>query len=154
MTFFCNFVTIAFMFRQPAPKLTPESSMLTDILPFRFVLNPTAIAGASLWSLALYLAFFPTTEWISTQLKRWFNFAERSLYTSEAEYERTRKARESQNAFYASILSIIPFFFLGGLCNYGVELSLGDSWAISIGLIACMGGGIYELGRRDGESSR
>lgn len=123
---------------------------MSDIFPFRFDLNATAIAGASLWSLALYLGFSPFSAWIMHQLQRWFNFAERSLYMSEQEFEETRNARESQNAFYASIFSIVPFLALGALCNYGVELSLGGSWAISMGVIACMGCGVYELGRRDG----
>lgn len=127
--------------------------MFNDIFPFRFDLNASAIAGASLWSLALYLGFSPFSDWLTWQLQRWFNFAERSLYTSTKEFERTRKARESQNAFYASIFSILPFLGLGALCNYGVELGLGGSWAISMGIIACMGCGVYELGRRDGQSS-
>lgn len=125
--------------------------MLNEILPFRFVLDTTAIAGAGLWSLALYLGFWPLTEWVTEQLRRWFNFAERSLYTSEAEFERTRRAREAQNAFYASIFSIVPFLFVGSFCNWGVELSLGSSWAISVGMLACIACGIYELGRRDGQ---
>ncbi|MCC5635499.1 hypothetical protein LC593_06480 [Nostoc sp. CHAB 5844] len=127
--------------------------MLTDILPFRLELDTVAIAGASLWSLALYLGFFPCSEWVIEQLNRWFNFAERSLYTSQTEFEKTRKARESQNAFYASLFSIVPFLGIGTLCNWGVEVSLGRSWAISIGILACIGSGIYELGRRDGQSS-
>jgi hypothetical protein len=126
--------------------------MLTEILPFRFEINTVAIAGASLWSLALYLAFSPLSEWVMEQLNRWFNFAERSLYTSQSEFEKTRKARESQNAFYASLFSIVPFLVIGALCNWGVEISLGGSWAISTGILACMGCGIYELGRRDGQS--
>ncbi len=122
--------------------------MLSEIFPFRFVLDATVFAGTSLWSLALYLGFSPLSEWVMQQLNRWFNFAERSLYTSSEEFERTRSARESQNAFYASIFSIVPFLVIGGLCNYGVELSLGRSWAISMGILACMGCGVYELGRR------
>ncbi len=125
--------------------------MLSEFLPFDIGFNPIAIAGMGLWSLALYLGFSPISEWVTEQLNRWFNFAERFLYTSIKEYERTQKARESQNAFYASIFSIIPFLIVGGLCNYGVELSLGRSWAISIGVMACIGCGIYELGRRDGQ---
>ncbi|MFB2835515.1 hypothetical protein [Floridanema evergladense] len=124
--------------------------MLNDLFPFSLSINSTAIAGTGLWSLALYLGFWQFSEWIMDQLKRWFNFAERSLYTSEAEFEKTRQARESQNAFYASIFSIIPFLLAGGICNYFVELTLGSSWAISVGILACVGCGIYELGRRDG----
>jgi hypothetical protein len=127
--------------------------MLTDILPFRIELDTVAIAGTSLWSLALYLAFSPVSEWVILLLNRWFNFAERSLYMSKSEFEKTRQARESQNAFYASLFSIVPFLIFGGLCNWGVELSLDRSWSISMGILACMGSGVYELGRRDGKSS-
>ncbi|MCU0542547.1 MAG: hypothetical protein MUE44_10185 [Oscillatoriaceae cyanobacterium Prado104] len=126
--------------------------MLTEIFPFSFAINATAIAGASLWSLALYWGLSPVSEWVMLQLSRWMNFAERSLYTSEAEFERTKQTREAQNAFYASLLSIVPFLVAGGLCNWGVELALGNSWAISVGTIACIACGVYELGRRDGQS--
>ncbi|MGF1480628.1 MAG: hypothetical protein ACFB4I_14255 [Cyanophyceae cyanobacterium] len=125
--------------------------MLREILPFQFELDTAAIAGSCLWSLALYLGFSGIGEWITDQLDRWFNFAERSLYTSAEEFEKTRSARESQNAFYASVFSIIPFLIVGGLCNYGVELSLGRSWAVSMGILACMTCGVYELGRRSSE---
>ena len=122
-----------------------------DILPFRFELDKIAIAGACLWALALYLSFSQTREWVTTQLNRWFNFAERSLYTSESEFEKTRKARESQNSFYASLFSIFPFLIFGGLSNWLLDISLGNSWGISIGILACIGAGVYELGRRQGE---
>ncbi len=127
--------------------------MYIDLLVFRFEIDTTMLAGISLWALALYLAFFPLSEQLAVQISRWFNFAERSLYTSEDEFERTRKARESQNDFYASIFSVIPFFFLGALCNFGVDVSLGQSWSISLGIVSCIGCGIYELGRRSTISS-
>lgn len=126
--------------------------MLNEIFPFRFELNATAIAGTSLWSLALYLSFSSLNQWVMEQLNRWFNVALASLYTSAEEFEKIRKNREAQNALYASIFSIVPFLVVGGLCNWGVELSLGRSWAISMGILACMGCGVYELGRRDGQS--
>lgn len=127
--------------------------MTIDMGLFPLKIDPTQIAGACLWALALYLGFSGVGEWVTEQLDRWFNFAERSLYTSIEEYDRTREARESQNAFYASILSILPFLGVGALCNFGVEVGLGRSWAISVGILACMGCGVYELGRRDGRSS-
>ena len=126
---------------------------MAELFPFTLALDATAIAGAGLWSLALYLGFSPVGEWVTEQLNRWFNFAERSLYTSQSEFERTRKGRESQNAFFASVFSVVPFLGIGGLCNYGVELSLGRSWAISMGMLACVACGIYELGRRDGQNN-
>jgi hypothetical protein len=124
--------------------------MLTELLPFQITLDPTAIAAAALWSLAFYLGCSSLTEWITEQLTRWFNFAERSLYTSQTEFEETRKGREAQNAFFASLFSIVPFFVIGSLCDWGVELTLGRSWSISMGLLACMSCGVYELGRRQG----
>jgi hypothetical protein len=126
--------------------------MLNELLPFSIAISPTTLAGMSLWSLALYLGFSPVSDWVIEQLTRWMNFAERSLYTSAEEFENTRQGRESQNAFYASLLSIVPFLIVGGLFNWGVEVSLGRSWAISMGILACMGCGVYELGRQDGRS--
>jgi len=127
--------------------------MIRDLFPFLFALDKAAIASIALWSLALYLGFSPVSHWLIEQLQRWFNFAERSLYTSESEFERTRLARESQNAFYASLFSIVPFLLAGGVFNYGIEIGLGKSWALSVGILACMGAGVYELGRRDGQQS-
>lgn len=127
--------------------------LFSDFFPHGIGVSPTAIAGTSLWALALYLGFSPLSEWLVTQLTRWFNFAERSLYTSQEEFERTRPAREAQNTFYASFFSIFPFLALGIACNLGVEWTLGTSWAISMGTLACIGCGIYELGRRDGQAS-
>ncbi|MGL5195612.1 MAG: hypothetical protein ACRC8Y_18680 [Chroococcales cyanobacterium] len=126
--------------------------MLTEIFPFQFAIDTTALAGASLWSLALYLGLSSLSEWVMEQLNRWFNFADRALYTSEKEFERSKRARESQNALYASVLSIVPFLAMGGFCNWGVQFTLGTSWAISVGIIACIICGVYELGRRDGMS--
>ncbi len=125
--------------------------MLIDFLPFQFQLSITTLAGISLWSLALYLGLFPVSEWVMERLTGWMNEADRSLYTAE-EFEKTRKGRESLNAFYASLLSILPFLVLGGFFNWGVAESLGQSWTISTGIIASIGCGIYELGRRDGQS--
>jgi hypothetical protein len=126
--------------------------MLIELLPFQIKIDTTMLAGLGLWALALYLGFSPVSEWVTEQLARWMNFAERSLYTSTQDYERNRKASESLNALLASLLSIIPFLMAGGLCNWGVAAGLGRSWTISMGVIACIGCGVYELGRRDGRS--
>jgi hypothetical protein len=124
--------------------------MMIEIVPFTLEISPTAIAGTSLWTLALYLGLSPVSNWVMHQLNRWFNFAERSLYFSDEEFERTRQGREAQNAFYASIFSIFPFFIFGGLCNFGVESTLGQNWTISMGTLACLSCAVFELGRRDG----
>lgn len=127
---------------------------VSEIFPFSLHLDTLAIAGVGLWALALYLGFYPWSQWVVEQLDRWLNFAERSLYLSTQEFERTRPAREAQNAFWAGILSIFPFLILGSLCHFGLLLGLGQSWSISLGLISVIGGGVYELGRRDGQSGR
>lgn len=117
-------------------------------------ISPVTIGGVGLWATALYLGFFPCSEWLMERLRAWINTAERSLYVSAEEFERTRSGRESQNAFWASIFSILPFLMLGGLCYAGLVVGLNSSWAISAGVIACIGSGVYELGRRDGQASR
>lgn len=127
--------------------------MLTGILPFRLELNTAAIAGAALWSLALYLSLSSLNIWVIEQLNQLFNLATRSLSTSVEQLEKTQSRRETQSAIFASLFSIVPFLIIGGLCNWGVELSLGPSWAVSMGILACMSCGIYELGRRDGRAN-
>jgi hypothetical protein len=124
---------------------------MLEIFPFQFEILPSQIAGTALWSLACYWAFSPVNDWILLGLQRWFNFAERSLYISQEEFDRTRLGRESQNAFFASMVGILPFLAVGALLNYGVDRSLEDGWSLSLGIIACIGGGIYELGRRQTE---
>ena len=128
--------------------------MLEDIIPFTISIKIDAgtVASVALWTLAICWGFATAREWVILQLERWFNFAERSLYTTEAEYERTRVARESQNSFYASIFSIIPFIAGGILFNYAIEQTLGFGWTTSIGIIACFGAGAYELGRLQGDN--
>ncbi len=82
-----------------------------------------------------------------------FNFAERSLYTSAKEFERTRVARESAKRLLRfRFLRIIPFLLGGILCNYVIDLTLGLSWPISYWDLACIIAGIYELGRQDGNN--
>lgn len=123
--------------------------MLTDWIPFDIPFNTVAIASATLWSLGLYLTWNTGRNWIIEQLQRWFNFAERSLYPSEEEFERTREAREAQNAFYASVMSILPFLVLGTLCNWGIDWGLGGSWSLSLGLLSVFTGAVYALGKQD-----
>jgi hypothetical protein len=118
-----------------------------DIFPFEFALNATQLAGTSLWSLACYWSLSPLNDWLMLRLQQWFNFAERSLYFTQEEFDRTKVGRESQNAFAASMFSILPFLVMGGLLNYAIERTLGASWPVSLGVIGCMVGGIYELGR-------
>ncbi|MEO1005923.1 MAG: hypothetical protein AAFW67_08755, partial [Cyanobacteria bacterium J06638_38] len=92
--------------------------------------------------------------WISTQLERWFNFAEGLLYTSAEEFEETRPARESQNAFYASVFSIVPFLIAGAIVNWITDISFGgSSWSIALGLMSCAIGGLFALANQDYEDA-
>ncbi|HEY9889290.1 MAG TPA: hypothetical protein V6D02_12875 [Candidatus Obscuribacterales bacterium] len=127
--------------------------MSIESLPFTFAIDRVAISGATLWALALYLAFSPLGEWVTEQLNRWLNFAERALYFSQEEFQRTQPGRESQNAFWASLLSVVPFVAVGTVVHYGVTLGLGGSWSVSLALLGAVGSGVYELGRRDSQPS-
>ncbi|NJM68585.1 MAG: hypothetical protein HC851_24450 [Acaryochloris sp. RU_4_1] len=127
--------------------------MVINFLPFQFQIDSLPIAGGSLWATGLYMGFYPLTQWITNQLCRWFNFAERSLYLSSEEFERTRPAREAQNLFFAELVSIFPFLMVGGLCYYLSAWGLGSrSWGVSLGMLVLLIGGVYELGRRNGQS--
>lgn len=127
--------------------------MLNQLLPFPVPIDTAAIAGVTLWALALYLGLSSLADWVTEQFNRWLNFAERFLYTSEQEFERTRTARENQNAFLSSLMSVVPFLVLGGVSYVLLDIGLGGSWAISTGMIAAIGCGVYELGRRTGQAS-
>lgn len=124
--------------------------MVNQMLP----IAPAAIAGVTLWALAFYLGLSPLAQRVTDLFNRWLNFAERSLYTSEQEFERARRGWENQNAFLASLMSVVPFLIFGGLANFAVQVSLGGSWAISTGMIACISCGVYELGRQDDQGSK
>jgi hypothetical protein len=129
-------------------------NIFREIFPFSFAIDRIAVSGATLWALALYLAFSPLSNWVTEQLLRWFNFAERSLYLSQEEFEKTRQGRESQNAFWASMFSVIPFVAVGTLIHYGVKLGLGgNSWSISLGVMFAVSSAVYELGRRNSQPS-
>ena len=122
--------------------------------PFQISIDTAMLLGSALWALALYLGLSSLSDWVALQLNRWFNYAEASfLYDSKEELERTRLARESQNEFLASLLSILPFFGIGALVEYSLEVGLGQSWGISLGIMAGLGAAIYELGRRSTEAS-
>lgn len=127
--------------------------MIVDLIAFSFELDTVDLAGGCIWSLALYIGLDSSKIWISNQLERWFNFAEGWLYTSVEEFEETRPARESQNAFYASVFSIIPFLIAGVLTNWVVDLSFGgSSWAIALGLMTCAICGLFALAGQDYDS--
>lgn len=125
--------------------------MYIDLGPFAFELDPTAIAGAGLWSLGLYLALMPVADRLTDRLTVWMTQADRSLYATQKEFDESRSVREAQNTFYSSLLSVIPFLILGTLLSIGVEMSLGEDWVFSGGLLATTVCGIYELARRNSE---
>ncbi len=126
--------------------------MLSEFLPFQISIDTSTVAGACLWAFALYIGLASLREKMTSLFEQWLNWAEGSLYFSIEEYEKDKVLRESQNAFYASLLSILPFLIFGTLADWGVEWYLGHSWAISLGMMACVGGGVYELGRLDSEN--
>lgn len=130
--------------------------MWTPLALLPFSVDKSFIAGALLWALALYLGFSPLGEWCIRQLSRGFNILwvgvlGRFMSASQEELDRTREARESQSELYASVFSIVPFIVAGVLCTLVVDYSFDRSWTLSLGIIACMGCGVYDLGRRQSE---
>lgn len=93
--------------------------------------DTATIAGTALWAIALYWGFSPLADRVITALESWLG----------------------EDSPAASLLSVLPFLAVGGLAHYGLTLSLGGSWAVSLGVLAAMGCGVYELGRRDGQAS-
>ena len=94
-------------------------------------IDTAAIAGTALWAIALYLGFSP--------------LADRTIASLE------RLLGEGSPA--ASLLSILPFLLVSGLTYGGLTLTLGGSWAVSLGLISAIGCGVYELGRQNSQAS-
>lgn len=129
-------------------------SLITHIFLVSLPFNTTAMAGTALWSMALSLGFSPLSELLMEKLTGWLDWAERPFYRSDEQFEDTRTRRESGNIFLASIFSVVPFLMVGGLLNWGVEVGLGPSWSISVGVIAAVTCGVYELGRRDSQQNR
>lgn len=118
-------------------------------------IDAAAIAGGALWALALYWGFSPIANRLLDQLNHWLSQAELPFRStgSEPAPEPSHAKGDDLLTAVASLLSLVPFLVCGGLANYGLGFSLGGSWAISTGLIACMGCGIYELGRQDSSTS-
>lgn len=121
-------------------------------MPFSLSIDTAGIAGIALWSLALYLGFSPLSDRTFNQIHQWLTVASQVVDDAQPGGKR-RQQQEGPTVLWASLLSVLPFLVVGGLVNYGVELGLGRSWAISVGVIACVGSGVYELGRRDGQAS-
>jgi hypothetical protein len=125
--------------------------MYIDLGPFAFEIEPSAIAGAALWSLALYLGFSRVVSGLIDRLSSWMNRADRSLYATQEEYEKTRKAREAQNVFYSALLSVLPFLVLGTVSSLAVEVGLGEDWVLSGGFFLTLFCALYTLERRSQE---
>ncbi|URR35149.1 hypothetical protein NBE99_10940 [Thermosynechococcus sp. HN-54] len=99
-------------------------------------LSPIAIAGSGLWAIALYWGFYPTGQALMQRLVTWLG----------------GEANQSAE-FWAGMVGLIPFILVGTGCFILCSIGLGQSWALSLGLMATIGGAIYELGRRDGQQS-
>ncbi|MGF1520324.1 MAG: hypothetical protein ACFCVB_21335 [Nodosilinea sp.] len=95
------------------------------------VLDTATVAGTALWAIAPYWGFSPLAERVILALENWLG----------------------EDSPAASLLGMVPFLLVGGLAHYGLTLSLGGSWAVSLGVISAIGCGVYELGRRDGQTS-
>ncbi len=93
------------------------------------MIRPSLWAGMALWCLGLMWGFSPLHRQLQEGWERQLQF--------------------DPTGALASLFSLAPFV-LGSVAVVALtELSLGKSWGVSCGLIACISGGLYELGRRD-----
>ncbi|MEB3289948.1 MAG: hypothetical protein VKI82_08530 [Leptolyngbya sp.] len=111
-------------------------------------LNLGTIAGTALWALSLYLGFSPVADRVIDGCQRWLQ----SLRPEATSLNPSSASDQEAHMATASLLSVLPFLALGGVAHYGLSLSLGGSWAVSLGLIAFMISGVYELGRQSGQA--
>lgn len=95
------------------------------------VIDTATVAGTALWAIALYWGFSPVADRVMTSCEGWLG----------------------EESPAASLLGIVPFLAVGWLTHYGLTFTLGGSWAVSLGVISAMGCGVYELGRRNGQTS-
>jgi hypothetical protein len=115
-------------------------------LDFLLGIDPPIVTGIGLWALTLYLSFARLRQNTMEGLIQWLNVAGRSQHSSPNPKE-TGPVQGSQHEFWASLLSIVPFLIGGGLCYYSIVAGLGQSWAISFGIMGVIVSGIYELAR-------
>jgi hypothetical protein len=121
--------------------------MVVLILPS--ALSPGAVAGTALWAITGYLVLssrLPSfMDWIYARLSA----------TTQMDPEPIQEPTPDHGLFslLAALLSVVPFVGLGAITQFGLTLSLGGSWGVSLGVITAMACGIYELGRRDSEAS-
>ncbi len=85
--------------------------MVIDFLPFTINISPAFIAGSCLWSLALYLGLAGVRNWFIEIFYRWFNFAERFLYTSLEEFKKLASPENPKMLFMPLSLVLFPFSF-------------------------------------------
>jgi hypothetical protein len=121
--------------------------VVSSVLPFSL----GSIAGTVLWALALYLGFSPVADRVIDSCHRWLQSLKADSHPSTPSHPAANPGHEAQMAA-ASLLSVFPFLALGGVAHYGLSFSLGGSWAVSLGVIAFMVAGVYELGRQSGQA--
>lgn len=121
--------------------------MVVLLLPFP--LSPGAVAGTALWAITGHLVLSSRVpslmEWIYTRLS--------PTIPTDAEPVPGASPDQALLSLLTALISVMPLGALGALTQFGLTLSLGGSWGVSLGVIAAMVCGIYELGRRDSEAS-
>lgn len=92
-------------------------------------IRPPLLVAIALWALGLYWGFSPVNDRMVDQLSQWLSF--------------------DREGALSSLLSLLVFLGVAAGIVAVTVVSLGGSWAVSWGLIVCLSGGVYELGRRD-----
>jgi hypothetical protein len=101
------------------------------------------LIGIGLWAIALYLGLASWQQSIAQTLEDW-------LLPNDHGSSGSIKAPQQWLVQGSLVcLSTLPFLGLGTACATLCIVTLGQSWSISLALMACIWLGIYELGRQN-----
>jgi hypothetical protein len=114
-------------------------------------ISPVMVAGIGLWAMTLYFSLSGLSDRITESLESGLAKLSKSLFPS-TEPTAKRAVESVSLTFWASMLGILPFVGLGMVCYFGLAWGLGESWAVSFGLMGVLTSGVYALGRLSSES--
>jgi len=130
-------------------NVLPLPTLLATLLN-NLALDSATFTGSSLWALGLFLGFSPLQTRLVDHLSHRLHSVDRPDRSAAENSTQSEPSTEipDRAVLLAQLISVIIFLGLGILSDVFLEISLGGSWAISLGILSCIGCGVYELGRR------
>ncbi len=91
--------------------------------------RPSTVGGSALWAVGLMWAFSPQKHRLMDRLDDGLPFDPLGILSS--------------------LIGTLPFIGVAAGIVWLTDLTLGQSWGASLGLLMCVSSGVYELGRVD-----